>query len=54
MSKYVFAIVIFLLLFPAVFMVTGHQGFALRILSVCFWVLLAGFLFYLYETIHEK
>ncbi len=53
MSKFLFFAAIFLLLFSALAMITSHQGFSLKLLIICFWVLLSGTLFYFFET-YEK
>lgn len=54
MSKFIFAFAIFLLLLSVASIVTHHQGFSIKILIICFWVLLAGCLTYLFETNYEK
>lgn len=53
LSQWIFTFGLILTVISGLALVTNHQGFALRIFNLNFWLLSSGVVLYLWETIHE-
>jgi len=54
LSKYIFLIGLFLILLGGLFVFLNHQGFALRLLGLAFWIIVGGTLLYIMESKNER
>lgn len=53
-SEFIFAIGLFVLILSAISLILNHQGFALRLLYISFWILTLATVCYLWETAKDK
>lgn len=54
LSRNIFAAGLIILMFSGLSIVTHHQGFALRLLNLSFWIFVVGVIIYLMETIKDE
>lgn len=53
-SSYFFVTLLIIFFLSGVAMILQHQGFALKLLIISFWVLVLGVIFYVLELNNEK
>lgn len=54
LSKFIFILGIIIVIFSGLSIITNHQGFALRLLNLSFWIFVGGVIIYLMETIKDE